>query len=125
AAGAELDDLMNAAYARHLLTTGGIDRYVLLAFDAYHNDAGRRPPLPERSGDCGSDIFTSNSFIRRLCRNNPDRFLFGASIHPYRADALAALDEVAAAGACLLKWLPLHQNINVRDPRTVAFLRRL
>jgi len=38
--------------------------------------------------------------------------------------AVDMLDEVAAAGAVLIKWLPLSQNIDVRDPRTVAFLRR-
>jgi predicted TIM-barrel fold metal-dependent hydrolase len=34
------------------------------------------------------------------------------------------VEEVYAAGACLLKWLPLHQNIAADDPRTVAVLRK-
>ena len=38
--------------------------------------------------------------------------------------AVACVDEVAAAGACLLKWIPLHQNIDIADPRTIAVLRR-
>jgi predicted TIM-barrel fold metal-dependent hydrolase len=31
--------------------------------------------------------------------------------------------ELKAAGAVLIKWLPIHQNIRADDPRTVAFLR--
>jgi predicted TIM-barrel fold metal-dependent hydrolase len=34
------------------------------------------------------------------------------------------LAELAAAGVALIKWLPIHQNINAEDERTVAFLRK-
>ncbi|TWT41186.1 Amidohydrolase [Phycisphaerae bacterium RAS1] len=122
--GPQLDEQIAGGYAEHLLAPGPIDRYVLLAFDAYHDDAGRRPPLPIRDSDLGSDIYTSNTLIRDLCRRRPSKFLLGASIHPYRENAVACIDEVFAAGACLVKWLPLHQNINIRDSRTLAVLRR-
>lgn len=123
--GDALDAEMHAAAERHLLSSDGpIDRYVLLAFDWYHDDAGARPPLPEREGAPGSDIYTSNTLIRALCRKHPGRFLFGASVHPYRENALACLDEVFAGGAVLIKWLPLHQNIDAADPRSRAFLAR-
>lgn len=101
-----------------------VDKTVLLAFDAYHDDRGRRLPQPLHARDLGSDIFTSNSLVRRICQRGGGRFLFGASVHPYRPGAVAAIDEVFAAGACLLKWIPLHQNIDIADPRTVAVLRR-
>lgn len=122
--GDALDEHMELHFARQLLAPGPIDRYVLLAFDAYHDDDGRRPGLPVRARDRGSDMITTNSLVRDLCRRHPERFLFGASVHPYREHAVDCVDEVFAAGACLLKWLPLHQNIDVRDPRTVAVLRR-
>ncbi len=118
-----LDARLEDLYARHLHAGGIIDRFVLLAFDAYHTDAGERPPLPVRRDQRGSDIYTSNSLIRALCRAHPGRFLFGASVHPYRRDAVACVEEVAAAGAVLLKWLPLHQNISPHDPRTLDVLR--
>ena len=54
----------------------------------------------------------------------PGRCLFGASVHPYRENAVGCVEEVKGAGACLLKWIPLHQNIDIADPRTVAVLRR-
>lgn len=123
AVGEPLDRAMDGLYERHLLAPGPIDRFVLLAFDAYHDDAGRRPPPPTRRGERGSDIYTSNSLVRAACQGRPDRFLFGASVHPYRENAVACVEEVFAAGACLLKWLPLHQNIDVDDPRTRDVLR--
>jgi len=124
APGPQLDGALDALYERHLLSAGDIDRYVLLAFDAYHQRDGTVPPPPARRSDLGSDIYTSNSLVRAACRRRPDRFLFGASVHPYRENTVAAIDEVFAAGACLLKWLPLHQNIDVRDERTLAVMRR-
>ena len=105
-------------------SSGAIDRFVLLAFDAVHDDDGRCPPLPQPRDRLGSDIYTSNSLVRAACRQHSDRFLFGASVHPYRRDAVACLDEVFAGGACLLKWIPLHHNIALDDPRTRAVLRR-
>ncbi|MCK4343426.1 MAG: amidohydrolase family protein [Phycisphaerae bacterium] len=123
-AGDELDRILAAEYERHLHAEGPIERFVLLAFDAVCDDAGTCPALPSRRGDFGSDIYTSNSLIREVCRRYPDRFLFGASVHPYRPDAVACVEEVFAAGACLLKWIPLHHNIAASDPRTVAVLKK-
>lgn len=121
--GPQLDEHIEQMYTRHLLAEGPIERFVLLAFDAYHDAAGRRPPPPDSCRQAGSDIYTSNSLVRAACRARPDRFLFGASVHPYREQAVECVREVFRAGACLLKWLPLHQNIDIRDPRTRAVLR--
>ncbi|MGE0479174.1 MAG: amidohydrolase family protein [Phycisphaerae bacterium] len=124
APGPALDADLARLYERHLFAPGPIERFVLLAFDWYHDPAGRRLPPPRTRFERGSDIYTSNTLIRRLCRKHPDRFLFGASVHPYRENAVACVDEVFSAGACLLKWLPLHQNIDADDPRARAVLRR-
>ncbi len=109
---------------RHILHTPSVDRVVVLAFDAFHTDDGRALG-PARSGDApGTHLYVSNTYVRGLCDRYPDKLWFGASVHPYRRDALGALDEVAAAGAVLVKWLPLTQNIDAGDPRTIAFLER-
>jgi len=119
-----LDRALMRHYEQHLWGTGLVERFVLLAFDAVYDDDGTCPPLPDRTDRLGSDIYTSNSFVRALCQRHPDRFLFGASVHPYRPNALECVEEVFAAGACLLKWIPLHHNINLTDPRAVAVLRK-
>lgn len=122
--GEGLDRQLAQRYEPHLFDPGPIERFVLLAFDAVHDDAGRVPALPNPGDRIGSDIYTSNSLIRAVCRAHPTRFLFGASVHPYRPEALAAIDEVFRAGACLIKWLPLHHNIDATDVRTLAALRK-
>lgn len=122
--GPELDQRLAAEYERHLMAGGPVERFVLLAFDAVHDDNGRCVPLPASGDRFGSDIYSSNSFIRGLCQRHPQRFLFGASVHPYRPDAPAYVEEVFRGGACLLKWIPLHQNIDIGDERSIAVLRR-
>ncbi|HKQ49745.1 MAG TPA: amidohydrolase family protein [Phycisphaerae bacterium] len=126
-AGDEFDALLEKVYDRHWSAAPGIDRFVLLAFDEYHADAGRVLGPSQRRGQVGSDLYVSNTLVRALCMARPDRYLFGASLHPYRTegdrDAASMLEELSAAGAVLIKWLPIHQNIRAEDPRTVAFLR--
>lgn len=124
--GDELDAAVAAANERHWSEMPGVDRLVLLAFDEYRDNAGAVRGPAQRRRDSGTDLYVSNSLVLAMCRARPDRYLFGASIHPYRTDggrdAATMLEEVVAAGAVLVKWLPIHQNIRAEDPRTVAFL---
>ncbi len=148
--GPELDDQITAFNDRHLLGCRSAQQCVLLAFDEYHTDAGvpLGPPRQSTLGDKwrnlafgglvsdganqperlrGSDLYVSNSLALALSRREPDRLLFGASLHPYRShngrSAAELLPELQQAGAVLIKWLPLHMNINAADPRTVDFIR--
>ena len=122
--GPELDAALLDTCERHLLEASDVDRFVLLAFDEYHDDSGRPIGPISSVQPVGSDMYTSNSFIKMLCMKHPDRYLFGASVHPYRPKAVEALEEVAQGGAVLVKWLPVHQNIDARDPRVERFVRR-
>jgi hypothetical protein len=126
-AGDELDRQIDAVNQRHWAGATSVDRLVLLAFDEYHDDAGRPVGAAQNRRQPGSDLYASNSLARAMAAARPDRFLFGASIHPYRShdgrDACAMLEEVAAARPALVKWLPIHQNIRIDDDRSVAFLR--
>ncbi|HLL88504.1 MAG TPA: amidohydrolase family protein, partial [Tepidisphaeraceae bacterium] len=56
---------------------------------------------------------------------HPRRMLFGASVHPYRADAVAELERCKAMGAVLVKWLPIVQDFNPSDPKCDAFYEGL
>ncbi len=126
--GDELDRAFERRQLEHLTTFRQVDRVVLLALDEVHDETGRAygPDAEEKSWQ--TDLYVSNGIIHALCEAHPERFLFGASIHPYREHAGRAavelLDEVVDAGAVLIKWLPPTQNIEAGDPRTVAFLRR-
>lgn len=121
--GPEMDRRIDEINELHWSRADGVDRLVLLAFDEYRDEEGRVIGMAQRGQRFGSDLYASNSYVRALCAARPDRYLFGASIHPYRPGACEMLDEVADAGAVLIKWLPIHQNIRAEDPRTVQFLR--
>ena len=71
-----------------------------------------------------TEIYIPNDFLGRECSRHAN-LLFGASINPYRRDALERLELAAADGAVLLKWLPSIQGINPADPRLKPFYRRL
>lgn len=128
--GPVLDEQIEAVYERHWSQTKCVDRMVLLAFDEYRDDDGNVIGPAAKGQRRGSDLYTSNSLVAARCRANPDRFLFGASIHPYRKEngrsAIDMLEELAAGDVkpALIKWLPIHQNIRAEDERTVAFLRK-
>jgi predicted TIM-barrel fold metal-dependent hydrolase len=98
-------------------TAGFLKQAVLLAMDYTYSERGER--LDERT-----PFFTPNDYVAQLAAAHPE-FLFGASIHPYRADALDELDRVAAAGAVLVKWIPNVQAIRLDDARCRAFYRRM
>ena len=94
-----------------------VDRVVLLALDkAYHRDG-----TPDWAA---TRLAVDNDAIADCAARNP-KVLFGASVHPFRPDALAELDRLAARGACLVKWLPSAQNIVVDDPACFPFYDRL
>jgi predicted TIM-barrel fold metal-dependent hydrolase len=94
-----------------------IDAAVVLAFDwAYSND-GRRD-------DANTHLAVANEYAAELAKTHA-RLLLGASVHPYRSDALAELEKCVAAGAVLLKWLPVVQNIDPVDPRCLPFYEAL
>ncbi len=92
-----------------------IDGAVLLALDRPYGETGL--PLP-------ADLHVENEDVASLCR--PGRtLLLGASVHPYRKDALDALDRAAALGAVLIKWLPPTQLIDPASPLCRSFYARM
>ncbi|MFH1028191.1 MAG: amidohydrolase family protein, partial [Pseudomonadota bacterium] len=71
-----------------------------------------------------TEIYIPNDFLARACRTYPN-LLFGASVNPYRRDALERLDQAAEDGAVLLKWLPSIQCIDPDDACLAPYFRRL
>jgi hypothetical protein len=71
-----------------------------------------------------TEIHIPNDFLAREVRRYPN-LLFGASINPYRRDALERLERAAADGAVLVKWLPSIQHIDPSDQRLIPFYLKL
>lgn len=71
-----------------------------------------------------TEIYIPNAFLAQECRSHAN-LLFGASVNPYRRDALERLDQAAETGAVLLKWLPSIQGIDPADAALEPFYRRL
>jgi hypothetical protein len=112
----EADDLISRRILAWL-DESEVDRAVFLALDAAY-----RP-----DGTCdwkNTRLVTSNDFVADLAARHT-KVLFGASVHPYRRDALAELERVIGRGACLVKWLPAAQNIQADDPRCIPFYELL
>ncbi|MDH5263576.1 MAG: amidohydrolase [Betaproteobacteria bacterium] len=93
-------------------------KVMLLAFDfTYDPDGRRREDL--------TTFAVSDAYAARVARARPDRLEWIASVHPYRADAAAALDAARLAGARAVKWLPQAMGIDLAHPRSRAFYAEL
>ena len=103
--------------AETLAETTAIDAAVILAFDAVYDSDGR---LDERN----THLHVTNDYAIEVCRRHP-KMLFGASVHPYRKDAVAEIERCVAAGAVLLKWLPIVQNFDPSDDRCIPVYEAL
>ena len=93
-------------------------RLILLAFDYAYDADGRR--LRE-----DSSFHIPNSYARDVARRHPGKFEWTASIHPYREDAVSALEDAARDGARAVKWLPPSMNIDPASPRCDTFYETL
>ena len=93
-------------------------RFMLLAFDYSYDESGRRRP------DL-SAFHIPNELAARLCREHPEQFEWIASIHPYREDAPAALEQAHKTGARAVKWLPPVMGMNPGSARCDAFYTAL
>jgi mannonate dehydratase len=89
-------------------------KVMLLAFDFTHDEAGRKR----------EDLTTfcvPNAYAMRIARSDPARFEWTASVHPYRSDAIAALQAAKSDGARAVKWLPPSMGIDLAHPKALAF----
>ena len=113
---------IDRAYAARLKTladdfpTGA--RVLLLALDGFHDEAGHADPAR-------TQVWVGNDYCAAVARTVPERFLWAASIHPYRADAAAELTRVQALGARAVKWIPSAQGIDPASPKCDAFYAAL
>ena len=116
------EDARTEAQLRRVLfttleNTPELDAAVMLAFDAVHDRAGNLDLA-------NTHLYTRNDYVISLATQHR-KILFGASIHPYRKDAVQELERCVKAGAVLLKWLPITQGMNPADDACIPFYEAL
>lgn len=97
--------------------TRHVDQIVILAHDAVFGRGGDL--LPGKT-----HFYIPNSYVLNLAKKNP-KLLAGASVHPYRKDAIDELERVIEEGAALIKWLPNTQGFDPIDRQNIPFFRKL
>jgi uncharacterized protein len=93
-------------------------RLLLFAFERAHDERGE--PDPEHTM-----FHVPDAYARDVARRHPDEFEWAASIHPYRRDALAALEQAKRGGARAVKWLPAAMGIDPASPKCDRFYEAL
>jgi predicted TIM-barrel fold metal-dependent hydrolase len=101
--------------ASHARTALEIDGAVVLALDRPYSEAGL--PLP-------AHLYVPNEEAAAICEPK-NRLFLGASVHPYRPDALEMLEHAAKLGAVLIKWLPPSQRMDPASPLCRPFFARM
>ena len=111
----------------HILGSRLVDRVVVLAFDQYHTSAGQALGPRRNRRQVGTDLYVSNTYVRHLWRQHPERILFGASIHPYReTDGMPATamlpnsPQYARKLRCRGAGKPTDPRSNVKPSSTVC-----
>lgn len=94
-----------------------LDAAVVLAFDGVYDREGNFDAA-------NTHFYVANNYVADLADRHP-KVLFGASIHPYRKDAVEELERCVGRGATLIKWLPIVQNFNPADDRCLPFYEAL
>lgn len=93
-------------------------KIMLLAFDYTYSQRGER--LPNLSA-----FHTANEYAAAVAQRYPNDFEWIASVHPYRPDAIAALQWVKQHGARAIKWLPASMGIDPATAQCKPFYRAL
>lgn len=93
-------------------------KLVLLAFDHTYAEDGTL--------DLGRTAFhTPDAYAHRVATRHSRYFEWACSVHPYRRDAVAALEWAAAHGARAVKWLPAAMGIDPASPLCDPFFSAL
>jgi predicted TIM-barrel fold metal-dependent hydrolase len=90
-----------------------LDAAVVLAFDGVYDDGGHFDASR-------THLYVTNDYVAHLAQHH-EKILFGASVNPYRSDAIEELQRCISMGAALLKWLPIVQGFNPADERCIPF----
>jgi predicted TIM-barrel fold metal-dependent hydrolase len=94
-----------------------VSKVVLLALDGVIGTDGRLDTNR-------TEVYVPDEFVADVCARHTN-LLFGASVNPYRPDALARLEWAKTHGAVLVKWIPPVMEINPDDPKLIPFYQKM
>jgi hypothetical protein len=114
----EASDTVLRERTEAMLASTKVDHVVALALDMVHDGRGN----PDSAN---TSMFVANEYVLDLQRSVGAKVLFGASVHPYRADFEARVRALADKGAVLLKWIPSAQGIDLAAEPAARALRAL
>lgn len=92
-------------------------KYMIMAFDKLYTT--------DREADLRkTHFYVSNSHVFKLAKERPDIFSPMISIHPYRKDAVEALEKWHKKGARFIKWLPNSMGIDPAHEMNDPFYKK-
>ena len=104
---------VDRAYVRRMLNLmDGMRRgakLMLLAFDRAYGEDGKRQMD-------NTSFYVPDAYVREIAQAYQRQFEWAASIHPYRADCVVALEEAKRDGARAVKWLPGAMGMDPASP---------
>ena len=113
---AEGDALVIARISAAVAASQRVDKAVVLALDGVVQDG--------ELDRAATQVYVPNDFVAAETAKHPN-LCFGASINPYRRDAVARLRRARRQGAVLLKWIPNIMAINPADEAIRPFYKAL
>lgn len=114
---AQGDELIVARISAAVAESKRVAKAVVLALDGVVDSAGE---LDREQ----TQVYVPNELVARATRRHAN-LCFGASVNPYRHDAVERLRQAAATGAVLLKWIPNIMQIDPADETLRPFYEEL
>ena len=114
---AEGDGITIRKISEHIGRSTNVAAGLVLAIDGVIDDQGRLDTNR-------TEFYVPNEFVQRETAKFTNLF-WGASINPYRPDALQRLEWAHQNGAKLVKWLPSIMLIDPADERIAPFYQRM
>ena len=111
------DGLVFAKISAQVAASERVGKAVVLAMDGVIDERGEL----DREA---TQIYVPNDFVAHQTAAF-DNLCYGASVNPYRRDALARLATAKADGAVLVKWIPNIMDIDPADEAIRPFYEKL
>jgi uncharacterized protein len=111
------DAIVADRISESIATSKYVSRAVLLAIDGVVGPNGQLDTNR-------TEFYAPNEYVAEMVARHTN-LLFGASVNPYRADALERLEWAKAHGAVLVKWIPPVMEIDPGDSKLIPFYKKM